>query len=349
MTQSDLVKTAIANLGGVATLRDIYEEILRMPDYDWATKTPDATIRRIVRHTEGIYVVRKGVYTIDPSFVDSSYLYRKLVDKSLLTEGFSIPRSEQPLFHALSGGRINVGESRVVKFLIDGEEFECEFKNQPYDRNVYSNHADVMQFRYSSSSPLAKKFRQLFPLTSKYVEAEMKRKRDENDKRYIKYPEEMREFIILNSTPLADVFVLDVETRLMKDEVKEEVKMMNELDFETSFVPRIDDEATIVEKEGIIRMRQLDRSIGDSLKKLYDYRCQMTGEKIGEEQGGLVVEAHHIAPFTKSLNNNTSNIIILSPNYHRIVHKANPEWIASEKAFVFPNGLKEIVQLNKHL
>ena len=38
----------------------------------------------------------------------------------------------------------------------------------------------------------------------------------------------------------------------------------------------------------------------------------MTGEKIGNEYNALVVEAHHIIPFTESLNNDTSNIIILS-------------------------------------
>lgn len=47
--------------------------------------------------------------------------------------------------------------------------------------------------------------------------------------------------------------------------------------------------------------------------------------------------------------NDTSNIIILSPSYHRIVHKAKPKWDDANLAFCFSNGLIEKVKLNKHL
>ena len=67
---------------------------------------------------------------------------------------------------------------------------------------------------------------------------------------------------------------------------------MNELDFET-FEPREDKKASIRQVTKLQKIRQLDRSIGDSLKRLYDFRCQMTGEKVGESYGALVIEAHH--------------------------------------------------------
>lgn len=75
----------------------------------------------------------------------------------------------------------------------------------------------------------------------------------------------------------------------------------------------------------------------------------MTGEKIGEPFGAMVVEAHHIIPFTESMNNDTSNIIILSPNYHRIIHKTKAEFDREQVAFVSPNGLIDKVRLNMHL
>ena len=34
--------------------------------------------------------------------------------------------------------------------------------------------------------------------------------------------------------------------------------------------------------------------------------------------------SHHIDYFTCSQNNDSTNIIIISPNYHRIIHKNNP-------------------------
>lgn len=97
------------------------------------------------------------------------------------------------------------------------------------------------------------------------------------------------------------------------------------------------------------KIRHIDRSIGDSLKRLYDYRCQMTGEKVGEPYDVFVVEAHHIIPFTESMNNDTSNIIIISPSYHRIIHKAKPVFDRPTLSFHFPNGLVEKIKVNKHL
>lgn len=144
------------------------------------------------------------------------------------------------------------------------------------------------------------------------------------------------------------VFVADCVTTQVKDEIKAEVSQISELDFET-FEPREDKSATIKHVTRLQKVRQLDRSIGDSLKQLYDYRCQMTGERVGEALGALVVEAHHIIPFTQSLNNDTSNIIILSPSYHRIIHKAQPRWDSQTLSFHFPNGRVEALKLNKHL
>lgn len=124
--------------------------------------------------------------------------------------------------------------------------------------------------------------------------------------------------------------------------------MMSELDFET-FEPREDKSAGIKHVTRLQKVRQLDCSIGDSLKLLYDYRCQMTGEKVGDEYNALVGEAHHIIPFTESMNNDTSNIIILSPSYHRIIHKAKPVFDCPSLSFHFPNGLVEKVMIDKHL
>ncbi len=97
------------------------------------------------------------------------------------------------------------------------------------------------------------------------------------------------------------------------------------------------------------KVRKLDRSIGDNLKKLFDYRCQMTGEVIVADQGVHVVETHHIIPFVTSLDNDADNQIVLSPSCHRIVHQAKPKFDRKALAFIFPNGLVEKVKVNLHL
>lgn len=65
MTQAQAVIETINKLGGVATLSQINQNVFDIKDCEWATKTPFASIRRIVRHTQGIFVVRKGVYALE--------------------------------------------------------------------------------------------------------------------------------------------------------------------------------------------------------------------------------------------------------------------------------------------
>lgn len=65
MTQSQAVIDAIERLGGIAPLGKIYQGALQHPDCTWGAQDPQASIRRIVRHTKGIYVVRKGLYALE--------------------------------------------------------------------------------------------------------------------------------------------------------------------------------------------------------------------------------------------------------------------------------------------
>lgn len=65
MTQPQAVIDAIESLGGIAPLGKIYQVALHNPDCTWGTQTPQASIRRIVRHTKEIYVVRKGLYALE--------------------------------------------------------------------------------------------------------------------------------------------------------------------------------------------------------------------------------------------------------------------------------------------
>ena len=161
-------------------------------------------------------------------------------------------------------------------------------------------------------------------------------------------PEDQQEYLVIHTTELANIFVAEYITAEQKMGIRASILKMDELDFET-FEPREDPAATIEERERIQRIRILDRSIGDSLKRYYDYRCQVTGEKCGEEYNTMVVEAHHLIPFTRSLNNDTSNLIVVSPTYHRIIHKAKPLFDRNQLAFIYENGRIDKLRLNSHL
>lgn len=65
MTQTQAVIETIEALGGIATLTQINQKIFEIKDCNWGTKTPFASIRRIVRHTKGIYPIKKGLYALE--------------------------------------------------------------------------------------------------------------------------------------------------------------------------------------------------------------------------------------------------------------------------------------------
>jgi len=277
------------------------------------------------------------------------FIYQKTIDRSTLRQGFQIPVEFHDLLKAMPGGMPRHGESRDIKLLIDGQEFTAQLKNQGFDRNKYDGHADVIQVRYSEGSALVKRLREVFFATWNYVETVKNLPENQNRKFIIRIPEEQQECLALSSTDLTNVFIADCITTDVKADISTEVRKYDELTFETTFEAREDSTSSIKEVIRLQKIRHLDRSIGDSLKRLYDYRCQMTGEKVGSEYDALVVEAHHLIPFTESMNNDTSNIIIISPSYHRIIHKAKPRWESKNLSFRFPNGLVEKVKLDRHL
>lgn len=62
MKQYEAVIQTIENLGGIATLGQINQEIFKITECEWGTKTPFATIRRIVQLRPEIYKIRPGLY-----------------------------------------------------------------------------------------------------------------------------------------------------------------------------------------------------------------------------------------------------------------------------------------------
>jgi len=62
MKQHEAVIETMARLGGVATLGQLYKEVFKIADCTWQTKTPLATVRRIVQTRKEIYKIKPGLY-----------------------------------------------------------------------------------------------------------------------------------------------------------------------------------------------------------------------------------------------------------------------------------------------
>lgn len=270
-------------------------------------------------------------------------LLQKEVDKSVLYQGLTIPQMFQDLFFERIGFRLSHGEKRKIKILLLGEIYEAELWNQGFDQNKFSRHKDIVQIRYTEKSPLAKKMREQFACS--YQNVLEFRSVPENKRKVWKPVESEKEYVVLYSTPEIGTIFMDC---ISKNEYAEETKELSrfaEVDFELA----IDQNATILIETGVKKVRRLSKAIGNSLKILYGYRCQICGQFIGEQYGSELIHAHHIDYFTKSLNNNANNIMIVCPNHHGIIHDRNPIFDWSNKVYKYPNGYCEGLKLNVHL
>lgn len=95
--------------------------------------------------------------------------------------------------------------------------------------------------------------------------------------------------------------------------------------------------------------RVYNRSIVDQLKKLYRGRCQICGENPVADFNADICEAHHIEFFSESQNNDASNIIILCPNHHRLIHKLKPVFDYESLKFYTDDKSVLQVKLDYHL
>ncbi len=153
--------------------------------------------------------------------------------------------------------------------------------------------------------------------------------------------------VFYSSTVVPDMFVLECITTDDVQAGKKTVKEMDELYVEQ--ILQAKDNPEYILRPQLVKLRKLDQTIGEGLKRFYAYRCQICGLPIGELYGAAVAQTHHIEYFCKSLNNDASNIMIVCPNHHGVIHAANPQFNWEQKQFCYPNGLREGLILNKHL
>ena len=126
-TQWQQVVSALDELGGIATLSQLNRHLLG-PEGDatqWATKTPEATIRRIVRNTPGqIHVLKPGLYCL-----------QRLA--ATLEKDYAMPQEgDVPLKAAehnhwyYQGLLLEIGNARNYKTYVPSQDRNRKFGNQ---------------------------------------------------------------------------------------------------------------------------------------------------------------------------------------------------------------------------
>jgi len=280
--------------------------------------------------------------------VFENYVYEKEVDWSLLTEGLTLPFENQVVFGQTMGRFLHRGESKDITLVLGGKSYSATISNVNFNPK-FNRKKDTLQIRYSRNGDLARTLQGYFNNSYCYIK-NMRESRDSSDNSMIRLPEDNKEYLAIYTTEYDDTYVL--ETIVMEDmaSFKKSIAHKQERVIETGFNYEFEDSsASIFEAERTTKVRKLNKKIGDNLKLLYEYRCQICGRLIGEEYGSHIVEAHHIDYFVLSMNNNASNQMVLCPNHHSIIHDVDPVFIRNQKHYKYCNGFVQGLVINHHL
>ena len=206
-----------------------------------------------------------------PNNTDNDFfIMEKKVDPSVLRDGFAIPLEFHPILDRAIGHHLAIGEKLNIKLLVGDKFYDARLINQPFSRIKFS-HTEIIQIRYSSGSEFSKAMRLIFNVSNTYFEEE--KLKPENKGKRIKLSDDINEYFTLCATSSPDVFAIDCFADNENKAIKEDAQKLKEEEFELI----TDNTAHVTTTYGIKHVRKLDQRIVNSLKILYDNRCQVTG------------------------------------------------------------------------
>ena len=276
-----------------------------------------------------------------------NYVYKKEIDWSTLMEGFTLPLDNQVIFLRNMENFLQRGQSKIIHFFMNGKTYDAKIVNM--NNSVEKRKKDAYQIRYPKNGELSQALQQYFFKSMSYIKM-VRESRDPKDRSYIKLPDGLKEYLAIYTTEYEDTFLLEPIAQDDFRVMKKAIQGMRERTVENEIEYEMEDKSSGIEKRlQIVKIRKLNRKIGENLKLLYEYRCQICGQVIGEKYGSHIAEAHHIDYFVNSLNNDANNQMIVCPNHHSVIHDANPVFDRRMMMYRFDNGVEERIRLNKHL
>jgi len=119
MKQHEAVIQTLEKLGGQATLAELYRQVMKVEDCEWKTKTPFASIRRVVQTRPEIFKVRPGLWSL------RSY------QKKLGLEEQDKSEEARRNSHYYQGVLATIGNLRGYATYIPNQDKNRLFVNQP--------------------------------------------------------------------------------------------------------------------------------------------------------------------------------------------------------------------------
>jgi hypothetical protein len=125
------------------------------------------------------------------------YIYKKEIDWSALHLGVNIPILLQNIFYKNIKIKLQKGENKKIKLLLDGVEYPAILTNIFFDETKYPTHKELLQIRWSPNSEIAQQLREIFNSSYRYLFVE--KEKLTNKRKQLSVPEEMREYLAIYS------------------------------------------------------------------------------------------------------------------------------------------------------
>lgn len=269
--------------------------------------------------------------------------FRKEVDKSLLTQGFSIGvKYQQELLFGI-GTILEIGERKPVILNIAGKTFPAMLVNQNFDRQKYQ-HSPIIQVRYDSNKEITAWLRTIFPSSYESIFSQRDRLGGHSKAQiHASCPEYITVYPGGTNEIMVDC-VADAEIA----RAQEALTKTGELELE-SILDAVDDTAGLTRQYKLVNIRHLCKSIGDHLKQRYNYQCQLCGRRVFDAYDSNLIHCHHIRPFAESMDNDVGNLMLVCPNHHYVIHEKHPDFNFRKLEYLYPNGYREKVKVDFHL
>lgn len=200
-----------------------------------------------------------------------NYVYKKEVDWSLLHEGITLPIDNQVIFGQIMGRFLKRGESKDITLYLNGNSYKAKITNVNFNPK-FKRKKDTLQIRYSKNSNLSRALQKYFFKSYQFIKT-TREMREPGDRTMIRLPEECKEYLAIYTTEYDDSYILET---IMADDIvslRQAVAGKKERVVEAEFNYDMDDpSSTILDTERIVKIRKLNKKIGDNLKLLYGYR-----------------------------------------------------------------------------
>ncbi|GAB4439727.1 MAG: hypothetical protein Kow0031_21620 [Anaerolineae bacterium] len=134
MKQYEAVIKVMEENGGYATLGHLYQHVLNVPNVVWNTKTPFASMRRIVQDDRFFFKIRPGLWALNS--------HRAAVLKKFAIDEKSSEKKQQEFDHSYYQGLlVEIGNLRGFQTFVPYQD-----KNKLYLANPLSNYTTLPRF-----------------------------------------------------------------------------------------------------------------------------------------------------------------------------------------------------------